>query len=67
MGREALDATADDAIALAVSESDAGLRFEVEAGGVVLTPVAGMQTVARSLGARFEAGQEGRLSLVMPG
>lgn len=66
MGREALDATDDDAVALEVTRAEAALRFEIEAGGASLTPIAGMQTIARALGARFEAGQRGRLSLVVP-
>jgi hypothetical protein len=66
MGREALDATAQDGIALEVSDSAAGLQFDFDAHGARLLPVAGMRDVARALGARFRTGKSGRLSLLYP-
>ncbi|MEM9174920.1 MAG: hypothetical protein AAGC67_06775 [Myxococcota bacterium] len=66
MGREALDATADEKVLVEVLE-EAGdtLRVEVDAGGVALRPIAGMHEVARNIGGRLEA-DRGRLSLVVP-
>ncbi len=65
MGREALDATARDSVTVEVSDSGAGLRFDVEAGGARLEPIAGMQGVARALGARFQAVEDHHLSLLV--
>lgn len=67
MGREALDASIADRVVLEVFE-DAGetLRFEIDAGGASLSPVAGMERAAARLGARLESLPEGRLALVLP-
>lgn len=68
MGREALDATAEPAVRVAVTadEPDA-VCFEVDAGDVALAPVAGMREVAAAIGGRFETKGSGRLALVVPG
>ena len=67
MGREALDATADERVLVEVlEEADDALRFEVDAGGTSLVPVGGMQEVAACLGGRLESGRAGRLALVLP-
>ncbi|MGB0622036.1 MAG: hypothetical protein ACPGVZ_21420 [Myxococcota bacterium] len=67
MGREALDATAEEKVLVEVLE-DAGdtLRVQVEAGGVELRPIAGMNEVALGFGGRFEARAAGRLVLIVP-
>ena len=67
MGREALDATAEERVVVEVLE-DAGdtLRVEVDAGGTPLRPIAGMNEVANGVGGRFESDDAGRLALVVP-
>ena len=67
MGREALDATADQKIVLEVAD-DAGetIRFEVDAGSVELTPLDAMERLAKEIGASFERGRPRRLALVVP-
>ena len=67
MGREALDATAEERILVEVLE-DVGeaLRVEVDAGDVTLRPVAGMNEVATGVGGRLESGTAGRLALIVP-
>ncbi len=67
MGREALDAAAEDTVSFEVCE-EAGdtLRFELDAGGVVLDPSGGMNVAAERLGGRLESGRNGRLALVVP-
>jgi len=67
MGREALDAAAEDRVLLEVFE-DAGetLRFEVDAGGASLAPIGGMSQAANRVGGRLETMPEGRLALVVP-
>ena len=67
MGREALDATAADKVSLEVLEgADDALRFELDAAGSSLAPVAGMRQIATSLGGHLESGDAGRLTLVLP-
>ncbi len=67
MGREALDATADDKVLVEVLEDQGcALRVEVDAGGVELRPIAGMNEVAVGVGGRLEPTRAGRLALVVP-
>ena len=67
MGREALDAAAEDRVCFEVRE-EAGetLRFELDTGGAELHASGGMHAAAARLGARLEAGRAGLLALVVP-
>jgi hypothetical protein len=67
MGREALDATSEDRVSVAVlGDEGRDLRVEIDAGGVALTPIAGMEEVAASVGARFELGTAAGFTLIVP-
>lgn len=67
MGREALDATAEERVFVRVREdSHDVLRFEVDAGPIVLSPVQGMLAVAEELGGHFESDPDHGLALLLP-
>ena len=67
MGREALDATDEEGVVLEVREGEGdSLRMEIDAGGVPLAPVGGMQQIASQMGARLEPAEAGRIALVLP-
>ncbi len=68
MGREALDATPDSRIRLDVREDEDAdtIRFEVDAGGIPLSPVRGMPDVAERLGVRFETSGGRGIALIVP-
>lgn len=68
MGREALDATADERLCFEVLE-DVGqtVRFELTVAGGPVEPVDSMEIVASRLGGRFESGGEGHMALILEG
>lgn len=66
LGREALDSTADEKVAIEVFEqAESTLRFELETGGTPLLPLVRLEAVAAQLGAALETGQAGRTALVL--
>lgn len=68
LGREALDATRANRVALEVTEeSAAALRFEIDAGETDLEAVPGMNVIAGRLGAELDKRGPGRLAVVVPG
>ncbi|MHA7837552.1 MAG: hypothetical protein ACX98W_08855 [bacterium] len=55
LGRDALDATADEQVAIEVLEgAQATLRFEIRGGSSALTPLPGLEAVAVDLGVAFD-------------